>query len=83
VVQEFFVLRAFRRKGIGDRAASEIFNHFPGRWQLQVLEKNLPAQAFWRRVVLEYTGDQFEERSARNEHGYFLVFRFESMAPLN
>lgn len=83
VIHEFFVLHAFRGKGIGDRAAWELFNRFPGRWQVEAMEKNLRAQAFWRRVVREYTRDRFEERSARNEHGHPRSFRFESMAPLN
>ena len=33
---EFFILRRYRRTGIGLRAAQALFERFPGRWQLSV-----------------------------------------------
>jgi aminoglycoside 6'-N-acetyltransferase I len=78
VIHEFFVLHAFRGKGIGDRAASELFDRFPGQWQVFSMERNLRAQAFWRRVLREYTGDRFEERSGQPEDRPGKIYRFES-----
>ena len=34
---EFFVLRRWRRRGIGRTAAHALFQHFPGRWEVRVL----------------------------------------------
>jgi aminoglycoside 6'-N-acetyltransferase I len=80
VLQEFFLLRSFRRTGIGRRAAFEIFNRFPGRWQLEVLAKNFPAQAFWRKILRQCSENPFEERSETTDAGRRRIFRFEISA---
>ena len=38
---EFFVLRGWRRRGIGRTAAHTLFRRFPGRWEVRVLEANV------------------------------------------
>jgi predicted acetyltransferase len=48
---EFFVLRKYRRNGIGRWFARELFARFPGTWQVRQLEANTPAQAFWRHTI--------------------------------
>ena len=58
---EFFVMKKYRRLGVGSRAAQELFERTPGTWSLEILPENTPAQAFWRRVVGEYTGGRFSE----------------------
>ena len=60
-VGEFFVLRKFRGKGAGKKAAHRAFDLFPGNWQVRELLANTPAQAFWRRIIDEYTGGDFVE----------------------
>lgn len=32
---EFFVMRKYRRAGVGRRAAEDIFGRFPGRWTIR------------------------------------------------
>lgn len=77
---EFFVLRRYRRSGVGRTAASALFDRFPGRWEVRELPDNLPAQAFWRRIIGDYTGGVFEdtreyfERYSRE----FIVQRFRA-----
>jgi predicted acetyltransferase len=61
-MDEFFVLRKFEGKGIGRNAAKQLFDRFPGKWTITQIRKNVPAQAFWRSVVAEYTNDQHSER---------------------
>lgn len=58
-IQEFFMLRKFRRQGLGKRAAEDIFSRFPGAWHIEQLAMNAPAQAFWRAVVSAYTHGAF------------------------
>jgi predicted acetyltransferase len=58
---EFFVMRKYRRQGAGYEVACRIFDRFPGWWQVEQEAANLPAQAFWRRVIGEYTGGRYEE----------------------
>jgi len=55
-VGEFFILRKFRRKGIGQAVAHALFDRFTGRWQVRQLQQNTPAIAFWRKVVGRYAG---------------------------
>jgi len=62
-LEEFFILRKFRRSGIGRRAAYDVFDRFPGRWQLSQTANNRVAHTFWLKVIDDYTGGQFEERS--------------------
>lgn len=58
---EFFTLRRFRRGGVGSAAAAVVFRSFPGPWLVHELPANLPAQAFWPRVIGSVTGGQFEQ----------------------
>lgn len=44
---EFFILRAYRRRGLGKAAATAILQWHPGRWHVAVTEHNLRAAAFW------------------------------------
>jgi predicted acetyltransferase len=65
---EFFILRKYRRKGIGYRVASDIFDLFPSKWEVRQLALNVDAQTFWRKVINRYTNNQFYEISWNNEH---------------
>ena len=59
---EFFVMRKYRRRGVGALVATRLFDLFPGRWEVWEIERNVGAHAFWRRVIGRYTGGRFEER---------------------
>jgi predicted acetyltransferase len=50
-MSEFFVLRRFRRSGVGRDAALQIFRMLPGPWQLRQLTGNPDATKFWRRII--------------------------------
>jgi predicted acetyltransferase len=58
---EFFVMRGYRRKGVGFAAACAAFDRFPGRWEIRQRDENAAATAFWRRAVARYTGGRYEE----------------------
>src|SRR5215471_17178987 len=60
-VAEFFVLRAFRRSGVGRRAAFLLWDRIPGRWVVRVSEGNRAGLPFWRAIVREYTDGAFSE----------------------
>jgi predicted acetyltransferase len=75
---EFFVLRGYRRRGIGSRLARLAFARFPGAWQVRVMEANVAADSFWRRAIESFTGATAEPiRAMANNMGWH-VFRFES-----
>lgn len=46
---DFFVLRKFRRHGVGRRIAYQLFKRFPGCWQIEFLTDNKPAALFGER----------------------------------
>ena len=48
---EFFVLRKYRRGGVGAAVVGDILRRFPGRWEIAIAARNKPALAFWPRVV--------------------------------
>ena len=48
---EFFVLRKYRRSGLGVAAALQLFGRFPGEWQVRQMTANVGATAFWRRAI--------------------------------
>ena len=48
---EFFVLRKYRRGGVGLLAARALFAMFPGEWQVREITANTGATAFWRRAI--------------------------------
>lgn len=48
---EFFVLKAYRRRGVGQAAVAAILGHHPGDWHVAVPLANEPAQAFWESAL--------------------------------
>jgi len=69
---EIFVMRKYRRRGLGRRVATTLFDRFPGyRHAAQELE-NLSAQAFWQEMIGDYTGGEYV--SEQGEDGPFQIF---------
>jgi predicted acetyltransferase len=60
-MEQFFVMRRYRRQGIGEAAAIWLFDRHPGRWQVRERHNNLPAQRFWRTIIGRYAGGRFDE----------------------
>ena len=60
-VAEFFVLRKFRRRGVGAQAARLAFARYPRRWEVRQTAENVAATAFWRRAIADHTGGAFTE----------------------
>ena len=71
-IAEFFVMKKYRRQGIGKEVAKQIFNLHRGAWEVFQKESNKPAQLFWKRVIDEYTQGKFSERfeNGRRTQGF-------------
>jgi predicted acetyltransferase len=63
-IAEFFIMKKYRRAGIGKAAAKQVFDLHRGRWEVHQRENNQLAQAFWNNVINEYTNGQFSEHFA-------------------
>jgi predicted acetyltransferase len=66
-IAEFFVLRKYRRKGVGKTAAFDVFNRFPGKWEVRQILENEGGRQFWRKVIEAYTRGKYEETVVNNE----------------
>ena len=75
---EFFVLRGYRRHGLGTRLAHLAFERFTGAWQVRVMESNAGACRFWQRAVESFTGGRHLHERAHVNGVAWHVFRFES-----
>jgi predicted acetyltransferase len=58
---EFFVMRMYRRQGVGQAAAAAAFGRFPGPWEIRQRDENVAAAVFWRRVIADYTDGRYAE----------------------
>jgi predicted acetyltransferase len=58
---EFFVLRRYRRQGVGLAAACAAFDRFRGPWEVRQRDAATQATAFWRRAIAHYTGGRYQE----------------------
>ena len=61
-IAEFFIMKKYRRQGIGKAVAQQIFDLHKGPWEVFQKESNKPAQIFWNHVINEYTRGHFEDR---------------------
>ncbi|WP_029420187.1 GNAT family N-acetyltransferase [Alicyclobacillus macrosporangiidus] len=75
-VAEFFVMRKYRRQGVGSQVVMKVFDMFPGAWEIRLLYNNTAAWAFWRSVIRLYTGGQYQEQILNDERwtGPILTF---------
>ena len=80
-VAELFVMRKYRRLGVGERAAVALFDKFAGPWEVRQVRANVAAAAFWRKVIDRYTRGVFEESTLDDETFRGTVQRFVVHAP--
>lgn len=77
-IAEFYVMEKFRNRGIGKKAAVEIFNMFPGKWEVAVAQENIPGLGFWGKVIREYTQGKFIKDNVDNDSWYGPIYSFKS-----
>jgi predicted acetyltransferase len=75
---EFFILRSYRRQGIGTRVAHQAFRKFPGPWEVRVMESNRSAYSFWTHAIRMFAGEAVEPSRIRRDDIVWYVFSFES-----
>ncbi|MDF2872459.1 MAG: hypothetical protein K0R05_4034 [Anaerocolumna sp.] len=79
-VNETFILRPFRNKGISQEAVIRVLDKHRGRWMLDTSSEdiNSHAQLFWSGIILAYTGGiyQIEKRVVHDMPR--LVFKFHN-----
>lgn len=51
---EFFILRPYRRQGLGGATTHDLLTRHPGAWHVAVLRSNQVALGFWGRALATY-----------------------------
>jgi predicted acetyltransferase len=77
-VHEFFIMRKFRRRGIGRSMVTFLWNEHPGDWLVRVLEANAPAQTFWWCGISIYSLGSYREEQCIVNGRPWKFFRFVS-----
>ena len=60
-MEQFFILKRYRRTGAGLALAQHVFSCHPGPWEVGQMPENHRAQAFWRHTIAKLTGGSYEE----------------------
>ena len=81
-VAEFFVMKGYRRQGVGTQAAINLFDRFPGRWEIAQEANNHSGQSFWRKLIGDFCGGGYDENLLKNEHWYGPVQVFNNSTVL-
>jgi len=77
-VTEFFIVRAYRRRGVGTKAAHKVWERFPGRWEVRVMESNRSALKFWQRAITGFLGTAINPVHLEKDGQQWHIFQFES-----
>ena len=75
-ISEFFILKKYRKKGIGTKSAHFAFDQFIGPWEVSVITSNKPATLFWQKAVDLFTRGKFKSETGmyNNREKLFLTF---------
>jgi predicted acetyltransferase len=76
-MEQFFILKRYRRMGAGRALARHVLFGHPGLWEIGQMPGNVAATAFWRRVIGEVTGEHFVEQQVTKGWWQGLVQQFE------
>lgn len=78
-IAEFFILRKYRKQGIGTWVVHKVWQQFKDRWQVRVLQKNVIARAFWVQAIEQFTGNEVAIVTITDKDNYnWDIFKFES-----
>lgn len=78
VVSEFFVLRRYRRAGVGRIIANRLFNEVGGTWEISIMRSNTPAQEFWATIISDHIGSGHCDFTVSQDTNDDAVFRFST-----
>ncbi|MEO5558969.1 MAG: GNAT family N-acetyltransferase [Dokdonella sp.] len=79
-MEQFFILKRYRRSGAGRALALHVFRNHPGLWEVGQMPVNLAAQDFWRRVISAATEGAFVELQVTQGSWQGVVQQFQSAA---
>ncbi len=75
---EFFIVRGYRRRGVGSETAHQVWRRFPGAWEVRVMDSNHAAHQFWKRAIAAFAGEPIPSVRVERAGKWWRVFSFES-----
>ncbi|WP_020619417.1 GNAT family N-acetyltransferase [Paenibacillus daejeonensis] len=66
-IAEFFIMRKYRKQGIGGAVAAIVFDKFKGDWEVLQHGDNVPSQIFWQKVIAAYTSGSYQLSTVETE----------------
>lgn len=82
-ISEFFVMKKYKRHGVGTEAALKVWEQFKGPWQIRVLVSNAIACPFWLKAIKRFISGvpTKVERSINGKD--WIVYTFESKGKID
>lgn len=77
-IAEFFVVRKYRRRGVGTLIAHELWRQFPGPWGIRVMQSNDSGRRFWQHAITAFTGGEVDSLSFERDGQRWRQFSFQS-----
>ena len=77
-VAEFFVVRGYRRRGLGTQVAHQVWRGLPGTWEVRIMQSNVSAHVFWASVISTFVGEVVQPARIEKDGECWTLFSFES-----
>ncbi|RXZ77437.1 GNAT family N-acetyltransferase [Paenibacillaceae bacterium] len=74
VIYDFMILKKFRKTGIGHAAAIQTLEMYKANWEIAQMQANIPAISFWRKLIKNYTKDNYTEIFREDRKKYVQTF---------
>jgi len=77
-IAEFFIMRKYKRQGLGTAVATQIWQQFKGAWQVRVLLENKIAYQFWLQTIKKFISAEPTQTKQTINGNQWTVFSFKS-----
>ena len=67
-VAEYYVKSEFRRRGLAEICASDIFSRHPGKWRIGFNKHNKASLALWKKLAGRLSAGEITEGKADSSH---------------
>lgn len=74
-IPEFFILRKYRRLGIGSYAATYMLDLYKGNWEVSQDTRNKDSLDFWDKVIGKYTKENYTIVMRPENNKRILIFK--------
>ena len=78
MLSEFFILRKYRKQGVGRKVAFHIFDLYCGVWEIYQPHTNHIAKKFWEKIIEAYTAGKYTKTVMEDEGWAGIMRRFDN-----